>query len=97
MHWYLSIYFRPAPLHFSPSLLHIKAEIEDGSAINGEVSSSERNVPGPVSNGDLRKDFPVRFGFDESTFPGFSWRGYAIISDLQVSAALSNMLELCAF
>ena len=27
---------------------------------------------------------PARFGFDESVFPGYSWRGYAAMSDLQV-------------
>lgn len=26
----------------------------------------------------------VRYGFDQSVFPGFSWKGYAIFSELQV-------------
>lgn len=61
-----SIHCRPSQGHFSPFLLHIKAEVEDGSSVSG------------------KDEFPVRFGFDESIFPGFSWRGYAVVSDLQV-------------
>lgn len=27
---------------------------------------------------------PVRYGFDEKVFPGYSWKGYAVFSHLQV-------------
>jgi laminin alpha 3/5 len=27
---------------------------------------------------------PVRFGYDQTQFPGFSWRGYAVFSQIQV-------------
>ena len=70
-----SILFRPSEGHFSPFLLHIKAEVEDGSPVSGKSPD----------------EFPVRFGFDESVFPGFSWRGYAVVSDLQVSNYLIGL------
>lgn len=28
---------------------------------------------------------PVRFGYDENIFPEYSWRGYAVYSQLQVN------------
>ena len=28
---------------------------------------------------------PVRFGYDQHNFPDFSWRGYAVFSQIQVS------------
>lgn len=29
---------------------------------------------------------PVSYGFDEKVFPGYSWKGYAVFSQLQVSS-----------
>lgn len=46
-------------------------------------STSDQDVLSPdVSISDDGR--PARFGFDESVFPGFSWRGYATMSDIQV-------------
>ena len=73
---YLALYsFRPAALHYFPSLFHIKAEMEDGFVSLGP-SDSNKASPNPT---------PVRFGFDEAVFPQFSWRGYAVMSELQVN------------
>lgn len=33
---------------------------------------------------------PVRYGFDEKFFPEFSWKGYAVFSQLQVNLTYSN-------
>ena len=71
--------YRPAPQHFYPTLLHIKAELEDGTTVPTKQGS---DVLSPdVMEGD---GTPARFGFDESVFPRYSWRGYAAMSDLQV-------------
>ena len=32
---------------------------------------------------------PVRFGFDPRVFPGYSWRGYAVLSPAQVGVAMT--------
>ncbi|XP_077991288.1 laminin subunit alpha-5-like [Glandiceps talaboti] len=36
-----------------------------------------------IEDGRAPRDKPVRFGFSELDFPGFSWRGYAVMSSLQ--------------
>ena len=38
---------------------------------------------------------PVRFGFDESVFPGYSWRGYAAMSDIQVQCMKGSFDNFC--
>lgn len=77
-------FHRPAPQHYYPTLLHIMAELEDATA----VSTKQGSVPGQdvlSPEVSLESDgTPARFGFDESVFPGYSWRGYATMSDLQV-------------
>ncbi|XP_018008782.1 laminin subunit alpha [Hyalella azteca] len=35
----------------------------------------------------------VRFGYDESQFPGYSWRGYAIFSELQLETIYDLVIE----
>lgn len=77
-------YVRPAPRHYYPTLLHIMAELEDARAVptkQGSVSGQDVLSPdvSSESNGT-----PARFGFDENVFPGYSWKGYATMSDLQV-------------
>lgn len=77
------MYFcRPAPRHYYPTLLHIKAELEDATAV------ATKSVPGQdVLSPEVSMESegtPARFGFDESVFPGYSWRGYATMSELQV-------------
>ena len=73
---------RPTPQHFYPTLLHIKAELEDGTTAPTKQGGSDVLSPEePFSS----EGSPARFGFDESVFPGHSWRGYASMSDLQVS------------
>jgi len=75
---------RPVPRHYYPTLLHIMAELEDATA----VPTKEGSVPGQdVLSPDVSSESdstPARFGFDENEFPGYSWRGYATMSDLQV-------------
>jgi len=60
------------------------AELEDATA----VPIKEGSVPGQdVLSPDVSSEndgSPARFGFDENVFPGYSWRGYATMSDLQV-------------
>ena len=77
-------YVRPAPRHYYPTLLHVMAELEDAAA----VPTKQGSVPGQdVLSPDVSSESngtPVRFGFDENVFPGYSWRGYATMSDLQV-------------
>ncbi|CAG0878725.1 unnamed protein product [Darwinula stevensoni] len=36
-----------------------------------------------VEDGYTEQRSPVRFGYDESLFPGYSWKGYAVFSVLQ--------------
>ncbi|XP_063239907.1 laminin subunit alpha [Bacillus rossius redtenbacheri] len=36
-----------------------------------------------AENGRTRAGTPVRYGFDEAVFPGYSWKGYAVFSQLQ--------------
>ena len=72
--------YRPSPQHYYPTLLDIKAELEDGMTVPMKQGS---DVLSPdVSFSD--DGSPARFGFDDSVFPGYSWRGYAAMSDLQV-------------
>ncbi|GFT24269.1 laminin subunit alpha [Trichonephila clavipes] len=35
----------------------------------------------------------VRYGYDENVFPGFSWRGYAVFSELQKEVLLDLFIE----
>ncbi|XP_035644145.2 laminin subunit alpha-3-like isoform X3 [Oncorhynchus keta] len=42
-----------------------------------------------VEDGITPNARPVRFGYDPQTFPGFSWRGYAIMSPAQPEVILS--------
>lgn len=78
------MFHRPAPRHYCPILLHIMAELEDAAA----VPTKQGSVPGQdVLSPEVSLESegtPARFGFDESEFPGYSWRGYATMSDLQV-------------
>ncbi len=37
-----------------------------------------------IEDGRTSELTPVRFGFDEAVFPGYSWKGYAVFSLLQV-------------
>ena len=37
-----------------------------------------------MESGSTQSGRAVRYGFDSDTFPGYSWRGYAILSKLQV-------------
>ena len=34
---------------------------------------------------------PVRFGYDQTQFPGYSWRGYAVFSQIQVTFFEENI------
>ncbi|RXG51381.1 Laminin subunit alpha [Armadillidium vulgare] len=36
-----------------------------------------------VEDGRTPQNTPVRYGYDERIFPGYSWRGYAVYSELQ--------------
>lgn len=36
-----------------------------------------------AEDGRVENDRPVRYGFAEDLFPGYSWRGYAVFSKLQ--------------
>ena len=38
-----------------------------------------------AEDGRTAANSAVRFGYDEREFPGYSWRGYAVFSPLQVS------------
>ncbi|XP_068678125.1 laminin subunit alpha-like [Montipora foliosa] len=77
---------RPTPQHFYPMLLHIKAELEDGTTAPTKQGGSDVLSPDePFSS----EGSPARFGFDESVFPGHSWRGYASMSDLQRALKVS--------
>ena len=38
-----------------------------------------------VEDGYTPTRSPVRFGYDQGYFPGYSWRGYAVFSQIQVS------------
>ena len=71
---------RPTPQHYYPTLLHIKAELEDGTTAPTKQGSDVLSPDEPFSSDGS----PARFGFEESVFPGYSWRGYAAMSDLQV-------------
>lgn len=79
---------RPIPLHYYPTLLHIKAELEDGTTAPTKQDSDVLSPDEPFSSDGS----PARFGFDESVFPGYSWQGYATMSDLQVSFGGIDML-----
>ena len=47
-----------------------------------------------VENGITPNARLVRFGYDPRAFPGFSWRGYAIMSPAQVSQAVACNLKI---
>ena len=82
---------RPASRYFYPDLLHIKAEMEDGTIPSNIGSVPGQDIP-PIFLPDVSfstDGSPARFGFDQSVFPGFSWRGYAVMSDLQVPQVYS--------
>jgi len=38
-----------------------------------------------IEDGTTVKEREIRFGYDPQEFPGFSWRGYARMSSIQVS------------
>lgn len=38
----------------------------------------------------------IRYGFQESVFPAFSWRGYAILNYVQVMELNSELKERCS-
>ncbi|GFQ80158.1 laminin subunit alpha, partial [Trichonephila clavata] len=42
---------------------------------------------------ELRLELQVRYGYDENVFPGFSWRGYAVFSELQKEVLLDLFIE----
>ena len=42
-----------------------------------------------VEDGVTPNSRPVRFGFEPRVFPGFSWRGYAVLSPAQVGVVLT--------
>ena len=69
------LFCRPSPLFFYPTLHHIKVELEDGHVTSG----------GTIPSGTR-----TRFEFDERSFPGYSWRGYAVMSNLQVCLSIST-------
>ena len=73
---------RPASQHYYPTLLQIQAEMEDGMSIPTKSGPGQDVLSPEVSVSD--NGTPARFGFDENVFPGYSWRGYATMSDLQV-------------
>ena len=37
-----------------------------------------------IEDGRTPENTPVRFRFDENEFPGYSWRGYGVFSEIQV-------------
>lgn len=51
---------------------------------DGHTSGSQSVIPGgdTIPGGDVSR---IRFSYDERLFPDYSWKGYAVISDLQVS------------
>ena len=42
-----------------------------------------------VEDGITPNSRPVRFGFDPRVFPGYSWRGYAVLSPAQVGGVMT--------
>ena len=72
LHLYITCIFfclRPIANHYFPTLHQMKYELEDGFV--------------PISEGDDPEDAAVRFGFEDTEFPEFSWRGYAVFSRIQ--------------
>ncbi|CAB0000022.1 unnamed protein product [Nesidiocoris tenuis] len=49
-----------------------------------------------VEDGVTPENHPVRYGFSESEFPGFSWKGYAFFSRFQDSIKLDIEIEHAA-
>lgn len=47
-----------------------------------------------VEDGHTPSGVNARFDFDEELFPGFSWRGYAIFSNIQVGSTTMRVLRL---
>lgn len=43
-----------------------------------------------VEDGRTPAFTPVRYAYDEEVFPGYSWKGYAVFSLLQVNLRLIN-------
>lgn len=46
-----------------------------------------------IEDGRTPANTQVRFGFDENIFPGYSWRGYAIFSDIQKEVLMDIYVE----
>ena len=60
---------------------------------DGYTAGSQSVIPG----GDTipgQDNSRIQFGYDERLFPEYSWRGYAVMSDLQV-CLLNNCV--CCF
>ena len=65
--------------------------MEDGTTVPSKQGSDVLS-PDIMMNSDGQ---PVRFGFDESLFPGYSWRGYAAMSDIQVQCMKGLFDNFC--
>ena len=65
--------------------------MEDGTTVPSKQGSDVLS-PDIMMNSDGQ---PVRFGFDESVFPGYSWRGYASMSDIQVQFMKGSFDNFC--
>ncbi|XP_026299731.1 laminin subunit alpha [Apis mellifera] len=46
-----------------------------------------------AEDGRMSSNSPVRYGFTEDLFPGFSWKGYAVFSDLQDQIILNVYIQ----
>ena len=44
-----------------------------------------------MEDGRTVRGGPVRYGYDESIFPGYSWRGYCVLSRIQVCLQKSTV------
>ena len=42
-----------------------------------------------LEDGRTVRGGPVRYNYDDSIFPGYSWRGYCVLSRIQVSHVMS--------
>ncbi|XP_078680702.1 laminin subunit alpha-5-like isoform X1 [Branchiostoma floridae x Branchiostoma belcheri] len=64
-----------------------------------DIPTQGQYVPGlyqykyEAEDADTPRGMPVRFGYSEKDFPGFSWRGYAIMNTVQPRIILSVLVD----
>ena len=100
----ICVALRPIKSHFYPDLHQLQFEMKDVCVsfkallyvicvltlrpIKSHFYPDLHQLQFEIEDGVTPEGHRVRYGYDENIFPNYSWRGYAILTDVQVRKLL---------